>query len=322
MLWKIILILFVTLQNPQLRQQQQQQQGIFVYGANLLDSYLPASMQALAYYIDHLQYEPITSTTVEPPFMGDDKMNKSSTTTTTQRPVTTTKPSESPATGWWNPPSWWGGGLTTTEKPTNPPTPPHKPALYAPENPPNLKQEPEGYEIFYEMAEKPNGLANLPLSLIRDIITEPNHDDFNNDVESLDNFLRLYDDNYGRATIDSDTAMDRWSTTSTAGKKRVPPTKPYVEFLLVYDLLKRDAKSSNLSKYEGYSDNLLQDLNELSKMSSARQLHTLFQRMLDRRDIQRSDVVSRIQGLVNDLANPESPTVKALQFIPAMPFLP
>ncbi|XP_005178592.1 uncharacterized protein LOC101895415 [Musca domestica] len=314
MLWKIILIYFVTSQNRQ----------IFVYGANLLDSYLPASMQALAYYIDHLQYEPISSTTVEPPFMANDKLNRSSTTTTTPRPITTSKPQPT-TTGWWIPPAWWGGGigaLTTTEKPTNPPTPPHKPALYAPETPIKLKHEPEGYEIFYEMAEKPDGLANLPLSLIRDIITEPNHDDFNNDVESLDNFLRLYDDNYGRATIDADTAMDRWSTTSTAGKKRVPPTKPYVEFLLVYDLLKRDAKSSNLSKYEGYSDNLLQDLNELSKMSSARQLHTLFQRMLDRRDIQRSDVVSRIQGLVNDLGNPDSPTVKALQFIPAMPFLP
>ncbi|XP_061387213.1 uncharacterized protein LOC133322185 [Musca vetustissima] len=312
MLWKLILIYLVTTRLE-----------IFVYGANLLDSYLPASMQALAYYIDHLQYEPLSSTTVEPPFMADDAMNSSSTTTTTtRRPFTTNKPG-STTTGWWNPPSWWGGvAPTTTETPTNPPTPAHKPALYAPENPLKLKHEPEGYEIFYEMAEKPDGLANLPLSLIRDIITEPNHDDFNNDVESLDNFLRLYDDNYGRATIDSDTAMDRWSTTSTAGKKRIPPTKPYVEFLLVYDLLKRDAKSSNLSKYEGYSDNLLQDLNELSKMSSARQLHTLFQRMLDRRDIQRSDVVSRIRGLVKDLENPDGATVKALQYIPAMPFLP
>ncbi|XP_013104163.1 uncharacterized protein LOC106084786 [Stomoxys calcitrans] len=292
------------------------------YGANLLDSYLPASMQALAYFIDHLQYEPLSSTTVGPPFNSNESgdSNRSSSTTTGRPPHTTASSTAS----WWNPPSWWGAGqsTTTTAKPLNLPTPVHKPGLYAPETPSKLRQEPEGYDIFYELGSRPEGFANLPLSLIRDIITEPNHDDFNNDVESLDNFLRLYDDNYGRATIDSDTAMDRWSTTSTAGKKRVPPTKPYVEFLLVYDLLKRDAKSSNLSKYEGYSEDILLDLYELSKMSSAHQLHTLFKRMLDRRDIQRSDVVSRIQGIVNDLTDPNSPTVKALQFIPAMPFLP
>lgn len=313
MIWRVLITYIFLVSSTQ--------QKNIVYGANLLDSYLPASMQALAYYIDHLQYEPVASTTIEPPFSSDESFdnNKSTTTTTTtSKPIT----SASTTTGWWNPPSWWGVSSTTTARPLNPPTPSHKPGLYAPEEPSKLKAEPEGYDIFYELGNRPEGFANLPLSLIRDIITEPNHDDFTNDVESLDNFLRLYDDNYGRATIDSDTAMDRWSTTSTAGKKRVPPTKPYVEFLLVYDLLKRDAKSSNLSKYEGYSEDLLQDLNESSKMSSARQLHTLFKRMLDRRDIQRSDVVSRIQGIVNDLADPNSPTVKALQYIPAMPFLP
>ncbi|XP_075146417.1 ecdysone-inducible gene E3 [Haematobia irritans] len=302
-----------------------QTNNIVVDGANLLDSYLPASMQALAYYIDHLQYEPLTATTVEPPFTSDDSgdsnsSTSSTTSTTTKRPSITSSSTSS----WWKPPSWWGvgGETSTTVNPLSQPTPAHKPGLYAPETPTKLREEPEGYDIFYELGNRPEGFANLPLSLIRDIITEPNHDDFNNDVESLDNFLRLYDDNYGRATIDSATAMDRWSTTSTAGKKRVPPTKPYVEFLLVYDLLKRDAKSSNLSKYEGYSEDILRDLYELSKMSAAHQLHTLFKRMLDRRDIQRSDVVSRIQGIVNDLSDPNSPTVKALQFIPAMPFLP
>lgn len=289
-------------------------------GANLLDSYLPASMQALAYYIDHLQYEPLSSTTVEPPYSATTEETTTSNSSSTTK-TTTAKPSSSTTSSWWNPPTWWGQPSTTTEKPTNP-TPPHRPALFAPELPKRTKTPAEGYDIFYELGSTAEGLANLPLTLIRDIITEINHDDFNNDVESLDNFLRLYDDNYGRATIDADSAMDRWSTTSTAGKKRVPPTKPYVEFLLVYDLLKRDAKSSNLSKYEGYSDELLKDLNELSLMSSQRQLYTLFKRMLVRGDIQRSDVVSRIQGIVKDLGDPKSATVKALQYIPAMPFLP
>lgn len=309
-------IVFITIVHVSYRQQ--------VNGANLLDSYLPASMQALAYYIDHLQYEPVSATTVEPPFSvtTEETTNSNASTTTTAPPTTTRRPSISTTSSWWNPPTWWGQPTTTTtEMPTNP-TPPHKPALYAPQLPKRFKTPAEGYDIFYEMGSTPEGLANLPLSLIRDIITEINHDDFNNDVESLDNFLRLYDDNYGRATLDADSAMDRWSTTSTAGKKRVPPTKPYVEFLLVYDLLKRDAKSSNLSKYEGYSEELLKDLNELSHMSSQRQLYTLLKRMLDRGDIQRSDVILRIQGIVKDLGDPKSATVKALQYIPAMPFLP
>lgn len=34
----------------------------------LTESYLPAVMQALAYYIELIQYEPLHTTTIEPPF--------------------------------------------------------------------------------------------------------------------------------------------------------------------------------------------------------------------------------------------------------------
>ncbi|XP_036341816.1 uncharacterized protein LOC118751156 [Rhagoletis pomonella] len=323
---------------------------------NLLTSYLPASMQALAYYIDYLQYEPLSTTTVEPPFsVSDDELtsvfNASPTPTPTPNvpnvsvlstprpsswlspsssaPVSTTKPPtnvSTPASGWWQPPVWWHPTTTTTTaKPVEPPTPSHKPGLFAPLISPLIKPLPKqrmGYELFDEIGDNTDGFDKLTLALIRDIQTETEHDEFTNDVESLDNFLRLYDDNYGRATFDSDNALDRWSSTSTAGKKRVPPTKPYVEFLLVYDLLKRDAKAANLSKYEGYSEQLLMDLHELSSASAERQLYTLFKRMIDRGDVQRSDVVSRIQGIMKDLANPNSATVKALRYIPAMPFVP
>lgn len=292
----------------------------FNESANLLTSYLPASMQALAYYIDQLQYEPQSMTTVEPPFSASDEDE------TSQEPnikSTTTKPTTSTSNLWWNPPSWWQS-TTATPLIAAVPTPPHKPGLYAPmlDRFKVSKQKPEGYGLFNEIGSKPEGFDPLPLALIKDILTETEHDEFTNDVESLDNFLRLYDDNYGRAAFDPESAMDRWSTTSTAGKKRVPPTKPYVEFLLVYDLLKRDAKAANLSKYEGYSEELLNDLYELSHASAERQLYTLFKRMLDRRDIQRSDVVSRIQTIVKELGNPESATVKALKYIPALMFLP
>ncbi|KAH8357207.1 hypothetical protein KR084_009578 [Drosophila pseudotakahashii] len=297
--------------------------------ANLLTSYLPASMQALAYYIDLLQYEPLSSTTVEPPFSADDDVVS---TTASARPstplptrmrttTTTRRPSGVGGLGsvWWQPPSWWETPqrTSTTERPTSPPTLSHPPGIFAPAS--QTEKALEGYTLFEEIEDGVD-FDKLPLSLIRDIQSE--RDDFTNDVESLDNFLRLYDDNYGRAAFDFESAMDRWSSASIAGKKRVPPTKPYVDFLLVYDLLKRDAKAANLSKYEGYSEDLLQQLHELSQASSARQLHTLFQRMLDRGDVQRSDVVARVQGIVKDLGNPKSATSKALAFIPSMQFLP
>ncbi|XP_016973191.1 uncharacterized protein LOC108040289 [Drosophila rhopaloa] len=296
--------------------------------ANLLTSYLPASMQALAYYIDLLQYEPLSSTTVGPPFSADDGVEyttanplTSTALPTRMRSTTTRRPSGAGGSGsaWWQPPSWWETPhrTSTTEKPTSPPTLPHHPGIFAPAS--KRANEFEGHALFEEIGDDAD-FDKLPLSLIRDIQSE--HDDFTNDVESLDNFLRLYDDNYGRAAFDFESAMDRWSSSSIAGKKRVPPTKPYVDFLLVYDLLKRDAKAANLSKYEGYSEDLLEQLHELSQASSARQLYTLFQRMLDRGDVQRSDVVARVQGIVKDLGNPKSATSKALAFIPSMQFLP
>ncbi|KAH8359204.1 hypothetical protein KR093_005268 [Drosophila rubida] len=311
--------------------------------ANLLNSYLPASMQALAYYIDLLQYEPLYSTTAEPPFSVDSdeeqaasstplpptppqrttssSSGRPSTSTTTRRPLGSTS-------GWWQPPSWWETPerTTSTERPTAAPTPPHGPAVFAPAAVADSARTGtgrplEGEALFSEIDNEAD-FDKLPLSLIHDIQTEALHDDFTNDVESLDNFLRLYDDNYGRAAFDVESAMDRWSSTSTAGKKRVPPTKPYVDFLLVYDLLKRDAKAANLSKYEGYAEELIEQLYELSNASSTRQLHTLFQRMLNRGDVQRSDVVARVRGIIKDLGNPNSATSKALINIPSMQFLP
>ncbi|EDV91240.1 uncharacterized protein LOC6568174 [Drosophila grimshawi] len=315
--------------------------------ANLLNSYLPASMQALAYYIDLLQYEPLSSTTAEPPFSADGQPYVSTTPLTPTRPppsswLSSTRPTARPSisttttrrsttkrpmgstTSWWQPPSWWETPhrTSTTSRPTGKPTRPHGPALFAPAAKVKQVGVPlEGEALFNEITED-SDFDKLPFSLIKDIQTETLHDDFTNDVESLDNFLRLYDDNYGRAAFDFESAMDRWSSTSTAGKKRVPPTKPYVDFLLVYDLLKRDAKAANLSKYEGYSEEMLHQLFELSNASSTRQLHTLFHRMLERGDIQRSDVVARVQGILKDLGNPNSATSKALIHIPSMQFLP
>ena len=63
--------------------------------------------------------------------------------------------------------------------------------------------------------------------------------------DNVNEFRRLYDDSYGenlRVDADSDGRTNR--------KKKVPPTKAYIHMLMLYDLLKREAKKLMLNKYE------------------------------------------------------------------------
>lgn len=277
----------------------------------LLDKYLPACMQGLAYYIDLLQYEPVATTTIEPPFFAEEEITTPSPSiSTTTRIPTTRKPTSS----WFQSPSWWSS-TTTTVRPD--PTRKHKPGLYAPHSPDQLQNNhahtrsrtnPTKAETRHFSVNTDFDVFNiLPFSLTKDIEDELDDQDQLTEVENLDNFLRGYDDNYG---------------TSITGKKRVPPTKPYVEFLLIYDLLKRDAKALNLSKYVGYTDKMVQDLYEISKFSAQKQMYTLMKGMLDRNEIQRSDVVNRVRSCVKDLGDGKSVISKSLMFYPPLQFVP
>lgn len=79
----------------------------------LTESYLPAIMQVLAYHIELLQYEPLHSTTVEPPFtvsttpltFPDLTSSSSIKPSTQQQPVTWWSPTTTKPTTWWSPPS-------------------------------------------------------------------------------------------------------------------------------------------------------------------------------------------------------------------------
>ncbi|XP_055841309.1 uncharacterized protein LOC129908671 [Episyrphus balteatus] len=293
---------------------------------NLLDNYLPACMQGLAYYIDLLQYEPLSTTTIEPPFNSEDETTTAVPPISTTTEISTTRKSTS---SWFQSPSWWSS-TTTTLRPLT--TRKHKPALYAPftadqhynneaNTPSRTVQQKDltNVEIQGKMRSSLNSLKEentdynilniLPYSLTRDIKEELDDQDQLTEVENLDNFLRSYDDKYG-------------TKNSITGKKRIPPTKPYVEFLLIYDLLKRDAKAFNLSKYEGYTDKMVQDLFEISSFSAQRQMYTLLKRMLDRKEIQRSDVVNRVKSLVKELGNGKSVISKSLMFYPPLQFIP
>lgn len=83
-------------------------------------------------------------------------------------------------------------------------------------------------------------LHPLPSGLLQDILYEPYEQSSLSDADNINEFRRLYDDFYGRVVSDG----------SQTGKKRIPPTKPYVQFLMLYDLLKREAKRLMLQKFE------------------------------------------------------------------------
>lgn len=58
------------------------------------------------------------------------------------------------------------------------------------------------------------------------------------DEDNVNEFRRLYDDGYNRVIRSGST-----------GNKRIPPTKPFVEMLILLDLLKREAKQAMLNMY-------------------------------------------------------------------------
>lgn len=152
-------------------------------------------------------------------------------------------------------------------------------------------------------------LDPYPGNLIHDILKEKSELPALRDIDNVNEFLKVYDDSYGRYH-------------PISGKKRIPPTKPYVEFLMLYDLLKREAKSLNLTIYEGYSEKMIEELSATSKRSAEIQLHILMTRMLEQKEVKRNDVTSRIKSIIKDLENPGSTTARALHVIPPIQFVP
>lgn len=82
------------------------------------------------------------------------------------------------------------------------------------------------------------------------------------------------------------------------GKKKVPPTKPYIDMLMMYDLLKREAKKLGLQKYEGFSHEIILELDKISRMSSERLMHALLKKMVDNNDTERMDILTRANSMI------------------------
>jgi hypothetical protein len=80
-------------------------------------------------------------------------------------------------------------------------------------------------------------LDPLPRELLNDINKENFEPPAQLDEDNVQEFRKKYDD-----------AL-KYVKTSISGKKRVPPTEPYVKMLLLYDLLKRESKVLMLNKF-------------------------------------------------------------------------
>ncbi|XP_037039202.1 mucin-5AC [Bradysia coprophila] len=370
----------------------------------LSNSYLPAVMQAVAYYVELIQYEPQYMTTIEPPYtvavVGQPVQSEefTSTVSTTQRTTqrttysTTTRPTTRPT--WYSTttrpttrPTWYSTTVaplttrytttttaattkpttqstwwsTTTARPTyqytTKPTIPstrqttqrpwyadqtthaHNPGYYQPSSPlydyPDSAHRPtqkpqtgnlpllsisqtQFFDWFLQM--KTKGLSEmseydlqflhqLPSGLLQDILYERYEQPAFLDKDNVDEFRKVYDDFYGR-------------NQPVTGRKKVPPTKPYVQLLMLYDLLKREAKKLMLNKFQGYSPEMLEELHKTSQGSAERQLHTLLYRMITQDDVNKPDIVVRVTAIIEDLITPESTLAMALRYIPPLAFVP
>lgn len=111
----------------------------------------------------------------------------------------------------------------------------------------------------------------LPLRLLQDIDGERYELPALLDKDNVNEFRKIYDDKYHESETDlqqiniaggnkphlMDNRHDSVSSSSSmkagsggSGRKRVPPTKPYIHMLMLYDLLKREAKKFMFNLYE------------------------------------------------------------------------
>lgn len=188
----------------------------------------------------------------DPSYISFDSQSESSTTTTTT--TTTSRPSTTT-------PSWWHPETTSYHKPGNVqpdsilqrPTSNSQSGIKEPNKSPQI-----GDLSFlsissfphFEHFVKPNSktfvkkpeyefLHHFPAELLQDIENEELHERKGTDQEIANDFRRIYDDFFARIRVFA----------PISGKKRVPPTRPYVLFLIFYDLCKREAKRLNLQEF-------------------------------------------------------------------------
>ncbi|XP_058821093.1 uncharacterized protein LOC131683273 [Topomyia yanbarensis] len=176
-------------------------------------------------------------------------------------------------------------------------------------------------------------LDQLPLSLLQDIDMERYELPALLDKDNVKEFRRIYDDKFRQSKTNvphvtgSNGVMNRLDNSATVasgvgGRKRVPPTKPYIHMLMLYDLLKREAKKYMYQLYEGYSQEILGKISQIKAENGQQQLLFVLFSMLEEKNIYKADVTSRTKAMITELQNPNSAITKALTYVPPLIFAP
>lgn len=71
---------------------------------------------------------------------------------------------------------------------------------------------------------------------------------------------------------------------------------------------------------QGYSPQLLNELQATTYGSAERQLYTLMERLLAQNVISSADIRGRVKSIMEDLVNPYSVTAKAFRYLKPLPF--
>ncbi|ETN62763.1 hypothetical protein AND_005540 [Anopheles darlingi] len=268
--------------------QQDELEKLAENGPLLVDNYIPVAMQVLHHCVEMIQYEPLlsapstttsqpTATTASP----STTMSTTATTTTTVLPSskptqsfvtaaplgdTQTIPTSSHKPGYYGPEKPPPTPVTTTtiRSTTSPTT---QPATSMEEITSSSNELPTTVNLLW--SDKPFAewflqakrkktqnirelalknvefLDVLPLKLLQDINAETYEPLALRPSDNANEFRRVYDDSYGREAINLSEKSNK-----KGGKKRVPPTKPYLHMLVLYDLLKREAKNNFFNYYE------------------------------------------------------------------------
>ncbi|KAB0790899.1 hypothetical protein PPYR_02699 [Photinus pyralis] len=260
----------------------------------LLNSYLPASMQIIAYLTDLMKYETKPSDGV--------------TTTTTVRPTPFHKP-----------------GLYSPQNPiahyvrSSYGDHPQRPLSYFDRYgyfSPRIDDDDDGLNTRLDagrvltvnnLPRDLDLLGSAPASVLKLINQIDEYDSLEDDDDKLRRFTENYDDAHLRQFV--------------VGNKRPPPVQAYVTLLQLYDSLNQESKRLQLNKYGGYTSDVLQILVEISQGTSAEQLQEVLKRLAAQRNTRDPKTTTKINNLLKDLDTPNSYIHAALQYIPPLNFI-
>ncbi|CAH0549231.1 unnamed protein product [Brassicogethes aeneus] len=225
---------------------------------------------------------------------------------------------------------------------TQRPTSTHKPAIYAPDIPPGpeayfSKVLSPSYEEYVKRLENPIGTNyfdrySLTSTAVGRTDSARNLERENQDLYFGSNFARLYELantlEYDYNPKDVDLQVQEFSEKyddsdfrfELLRQKKVPPTKAYVTLLSLYDLMNKESKRLGLNKFQGYSEKVLSNLVDSSTGTSAFQLRFVLDKILQRQEVKKPEITSKITKLIQDLDIDSSYINDALRYIPPLPF--